>query len=280
MRSVTPELAAALGQEVTTLATCWRIQRRDGVVLGFSTHDRPLVIDGLEYRAAGGFTPTAVDSSNALNVDNLDVEGILESGAISRDDLMAGRYDFAAVRIFMVNWADLNQGKMRLRDGWLGEITMRDGAFTAEVRGLTERLQAEVGDVFSPECRADLGDKRCKVNLAGVTVTGTVTAVADRQTFTDSARSEPDGWFDYGVLVWLDGANGGLETEVKAQIGGQFTLFTAMPGDIQPGDRYRVHAGCDKRFETCKTKFGNARNFRGEPFVPGRDAVLDYPGLK
>ena len=280
MRSITPELAAALGQEVTTLATCWRIQRRDGVVLGFSTHDRTLTIDGLDYRAVAGFTPTAVDSSNALDVDNLDVEGVLESGTISRADLMAGRYDFAAVSIFLVNWSDLSQGKMRLRDGWLGEVTMKDGAFTAEVRGLTERLQADVGDVFSPECRADLGDRRCKVNLAGVIKTGTVTAVTDRQTFTDSSRGESDGWFDYGVLVWLDGANGGLETEVKAQTGGQFILFTAMPHDIQPGDRYCVHAGCDKRFETCRTKFDNALNFRGEPAVPGRDAVLDYPGVK
>ena len=279
MRSISAGLKAHIGEEVTTLATCWLIKRRDGVALGFTTHDRPLAIDGVYYRAVAGFTPSAVESSNALDVDNLDVDGVLDSAALSRADLLNGCYDRASVVVFMVNWADLAQGKLILKTGTIGDVSARDQEFTAEVRGLTQALQADVGELFSPECRADLGDHRCKLNLRGFRVLGTVTSAADSESFADTARGEADGWFDYGTLAWLTGANAGRETEIKAFAGGSFTLVDAMPGPIAAGDRYRAQAGCDKRFATCTAKFANTLNFRGEPHVPGQDAVLDYPGL-
>ena len=43
------------------------------------------------------------------------------------------------------------------------------------------------------------------------------------------------------------------------------------------GDRFRVVAGCDKRAETCRGKFGNFLNFRGFPHIPGDDWVTAYP---
>ena len=279
MKSISSELAEHITGEVTTLATCWRVARRDGVVLGFTTHNRPLFIDDVTYRASSGFNPSAVAGSNDLSVDNLDVAGALSSSAISEADLRNGRFDFAAIEIFQVNWADLTQGKLILATGRLGEVTMTDGRFTAEVRGLAQSLQQPVGEVYSAECKADLGDARCKVNLAGFTVTGTATSVASSRMFADSGRTEEDGWFDYGLLTWTTGANAGLSVEVKSFASGAFTLFDAVPGAIEVGDAYTVHAGCDKRVATCKAKFVNILNFRGEPFVPGPDSMLDYPGI-
>ena len=279
MKSISSELTDHIAGEVTSLATCWRIARRDGVVLGFTTHGRALAIDDVTYRAASGFSPSTIAASNALSVDNLDVAGALSSSAIAEADLRDGWFDFAKIEIFQVNWADLTQGPLNLVSGRLGEVSMTDHRFTAEIRGLTQSLQQPVGDVYSPECRADLGDKRCKVNLAGFTVTGSVTATTSNRAFTDSSRTEADGWFDYGLLTWNTGANAGLSVEVKSFAGGAFTLFDAMPGGIAIGDAYGVHAGCDKRLATCKTKFTNVPNFRGEPFVPGPDSMLDYPGI-
>ena len=279
MKSISAELAYHIAGDVTSLATCWRIARRDGVVLGFTTHDRALVIDNVTYRAASGFSPSAIAASNALSVDNLDVAGALSSSAITEADLRDGWFDFAKIEIFQVNWAELTQGKLNLVSGRLGEVSITDHRFTAEIRGLAQSLQQPVGEVYSPECRADLGDERCKVNLASFTLTGSVTATASNRAFTDSARSEANGWFDYGLLTWHTGANAGLSVEVKSFADGVFTLFDAMPGAIAVGDRYSVHAGCDKRVATCKAKFANVLNFRGEPFVPGPDSMLDYPGI-
>ena len=29
----------------------------------------------------------------------------------------------------------------------------------------------------------------------------------------------------------------------------------------------------------CRDKFAKTRNFRGEPYVPGQDSMLNYPGV-
>jgi uncharacterized phage protein (TIGR02218 family) len=54
-------------------------------------------------------------------------------------------------------------------------------------------------------------------------------------------------------------------------------LFLAMPYAVQPGDAFIVHPGCDRRFATCRDVFANVLHFRGEPFVPGLDALGRYP---
>ena len=45
---------------------------------------------------------------------------------------------------------------------------------------------------------------------------------------------------------------------------------------VAAGDVFTIRAGCDKRIETCGSKFANVANFRGFPHIPGQDAVLRY----
>jgi hypothetical protein len=40
--------------------------------------------------------------------------------------------------------------------------------------------------------------------------------------------------------------------------------------------RARLKEGCDHTLATCASRFGNAVNFRGEPFLPGNDMVIRY----
>lgn len=39
-----------------------------------------------------------------------------------------------------------------------------------------------------------------------------------------------------------------------------------------------AQAGCDKRFATCRDKFGNGVNFRGFPHLPGNDFIIGGTG--
>lgn len=78
MKPTTPALAAHLAGEVTTFATCWRLERADGWVRGFTDHDRELVVDGLTYVASTGFLPSAIKTASDFSVDNLDVDGFLD----------------------------------------------------------------------------------------------------------------------------------------------------------------------------------------------------------
>ncbi|MBL4801348.1 MAG: DUF2163 domain-containing protein [Emcibacter sp.] len=280
MKVISPELKGHIAEELTSMVTCWVLTRRDGVRLAFTTHDREIYFDNLTFRPVNSFLPSAVSSTNSLNVDNLEVSALLSSDGIDAADISAGLFDHGAISIFQVNWRDLSQGKLYIRSGWLGEFTLKDQNFTVEIRGLTQKLQQVIGDVFSPECRADLGADKCHVNLAQYSNLGFVTEVLSRESFTDAARLEADGWYDYGMLRWVRGANAGFKAEVKIFSAGQFVLYDKPPKPMQVGDMYLALAGCDKRSATCKNKFQNFGNFKGETAIPGTDSLYNYPGLK
>jgi len=274
MKQVNASLAAHLSEEVTTLATCWKLTLRDGVVLGFTNHDDDISLEGVLYQAASGFIPTAIAGSSDLAVDNLDVEGVLDAVGIKQEDLIAGRYDFAEVDIFIVNYQDLSQGSMSLRTGWIGEVQYGNSQFVAEIRGLTQKLSQTIGSLFSPSCRAIFGDARCEVDLSTLQQTGIITGVEDRRIFSDSGRLESDNYFRHGLMQFTDGLNIGQAMEVKSFSNGTIVLVLPMPFDVSIGDGYIIDVGCDKTFGMCVDNFANAVNFRGEPHVPGTDRLL------
>lgn len=279
MKPISSALQAHLDGELTTLAWLVKITRIDGAVKGFTTHDRDLVLGGVTYKADSAFTPSALQSSSGLATDNLEITGILDSSEIAAGDIEDGLYDHARIDIYACNWADLTQGTVQLRRGWLGEVALSGGRYTAEMRGLHDLLQRPVGNYYTAECRFDLGDSNCTINVAALTVTGAVTAVTDNANFADTSRSESTGLFNYGKLTWTGGANAGASMEVKNWDNPTltFTLWLPMANAIQIGDTYSVYPGCDKRFTTCQAKFNNIANFGGFPYVPGVGNILKYP---
>ncbi len=276
MKSLSPALQSHLSSGTTTLCWCWKIVRRDGRVLGFTDHDGPLAFGGTTYEAATGFTASEVQSGLGLAVDNLTVSGALSSDSLNESDLAAGLFDNAAIEIWRVNWAAPDQ-RVLLRKGSLGEVKRGKTGFSAEVRGLAQAFNQPVGRIFAHTCDADLGDARCGVALTPHT--GTVISVIDNRRFSASGLAAfADDWFAGGKLVFTSGANAGraMEAKVHKRVAdvASFTLWQAMSEAIAPGDTFTVTPGCDKQFATCKTKFTNAANFRGCPYMPGNDAAL------
>ena len=278
MKNISTEFKAHLAGELTTLANMWKITRKDGVVMGFTDHDSNLTYDSLQYEASTGMTPTAIATKSDFSVDNLDVDGILDSLKISEQDILEGKYDFAELEVFTVNYEDLSQGKMIQRVGWLGEVTLNKGQFVAEVRGLNQKLLQNIGNVYTPSCRALLGDSKCKVNLADFTSSGSVTTVSNKQKFSSSDLSQNPSYFSGGEILWNSGNNSGLKMEVKEFRNEEVVLALPMPKAISIGDSFSIVAGCDKSESACKNKFSNIINFRGFPKVPGTDKILQTAG--
>lgn len=273
--------SSRLAPELTTIALCWRVARGDGVTLGFTTHDRPLLVGGLEYAASPGMVPSAISVSDGLDVDTMEIDGALSADAVTADDLGSGRYDGAVVEVFMVDWREPAAATLSLARGTLGEIARRvdaDGAgsFTATLRGPTVAFEALAVEACSPDCRAELGDRRCRVDLAPLTTT----AVA-------GAGSTPDaivvaGAGDHlvaGRVRMLAGDNAGIDARIAGVAAGRLILFEPLPFAVAAGTRLSLREGCDKRLATCSARFANAVNFRGEPHVPGGDVLTRFPGL-
>lgn len=447
MKTISGGLKTHLAGVVTTLATCWLLVRTDGTTYSFTAFDEDLVVDAVTYLSTAGFSRSAINTGSTGEVDNLEVVGFFGGSGIAEEDLKNGLFDYATIYLFAVNWANISQGICRLRRGWLGEcIRAPNGSFMAELRGLTQALVQEFGNVYQPLCRADLGDAKCKIPIlpaawaasqaviagqyvqaltrgsdalkvaifqaaaAGTTgsseptwnttigtttadngITWTsrpywrgiaaVTGTVDQHNFISSALSLPaaavtasnvrlvsfrnnvsggteitvtDGvtstawttpgtWditggeaadllfiqlqasgldmtftldstglnvglfnnsgqvgditktgdtaggiaisnfatpiLDGGSVTWITGENAGASMELKTYNAGtnQITLWLGMGFPIQVGDTFFFYAGCDKRRDTCLNTFANILNFRGEPDMPGTDALLSYP---
>jgi uncharacterized phage protein (TIGR02218 family) len=279
MRDVPAALAAHLAGTATTLCRCWSLTRRDGLVLGFTDHDRPLIFDGVTFRETTGLEAAEGAAELGFAVGGGEVSGAFAAVGLNEADLARGLYDDARVSIWLVNWADVSQ-RLLLETGFVGEIKRGDLAFSAEVRGLAKAFDEERGRLYTRACSADLGDARCGVALSPVT--GTVSTTDGRLSLGAPALiSFPDAHFSGGRLVFTGGGNTGFVTEVKRHAAdglGTLQLWQAPPAPIAVGDALQVTPGCDKSFFTCRTKFGNGINFRGFPHLPGNDFIIGGVG--
>jgi len=280
MRALDPNLKAHLESGATTLASCWRITRRDGLILGFTDHDRALNFDGTDFIPDSGATGSAIAASADLSVDNAEIEGALSAAALAAEDLITRRYDGADVEIFRVNWAAPDQ-RVLLKQAVIGEVVRDGDSFRAELRGLSHHLDPTIGRVYQRLCDVNLGSPECGVDLGlpQYKTSGSVIALRDSQSFiADGFSGFSDSWFAHGLLTWVTGANAGLSAHIKAQTqSGAVDLWLPAGAAIAIGDMFTASAGCDKRFETCRTKFSNAINFRGFHLMPGNDFAVSYP---
>jgi uncharacterized phage protein (TIGR02218 family) len=263
-----------LATELEGVATFWRVHRRDGVALGFTSHDRDLAFGGLTHRAAPGMVPSAIRTSMYLADDSAEVEGVLAHDTISARDLELGRYDHAAIAIGAVDWETLDHAV--LFSGTLGEVRAGAGRFVAELRSAKALLERDPVPRTSPLCRARFCGPGCTLSSARFTATAML-ASFDAETNRVSFAALDHAPYLHGELRWLDGPLAGTRAQViDADVAGM-VLDTPLDAALAPGIRARLREGCDHTLATCADRFANAVNFQGEPFLPGNDLLARYP---
>lgn len=259
-----------------SVATFWRITRRDGVALGFTTHDRDLWFDGLAHRTAPGMVPSAIRRSAGFDADSAEVQGALHHDAISAADLAAGRFDGAQMLIGLVDWETLE--RVALYRGTIGTVGQEAGSFTAELQSRKAELHRDPVPRTSPTCRAGFCGPGC--TLSGQRFTHEAVLIAHdlaANAVTITSPVAPPALIG-GTLRWLDGPYAGIAMGiVTATPGGALVLNQPLDDLLAPGIRATIREGCDRTLDSCATRFGNAVNFRGEPFLPGNDLIARYP---
>lgn len=274
MRDLSPAFVAHCAGGVTTLCRCWSLRRRDGVALGFTDHDRDVIVAGLVHAARTGLEAAEASAEAGFAVSGGDVAGALSSLGLTEADIAGGLYDGASVETWLVDWAD-PETRLLLDIGTIGEIRREDDAFVAELRGVAARLDAEVGRSYRATCGANLGDARCRVDLSAWRGAGRVLALPEPATLRVALTgSVADGLFTGGRLAWTGGANAGLAADLRLQAGDLVELWETPPRPVAAGDTFTLTAGCDKRVATCRDRFANAVNFQGFPHLPGNDTLL------
>lgn len=261
--------------ELSGRVLLWRIERPDGAGLALTSHDRPVVANGIVHRPAPGMMPRATTQEGGLSAAAGEVEGVLSSEALTESDLRAGRWDGARVTLEVADWMAPEAPILRLAGGSLGNVTHRDGRFAADLTGAAAMLDRPVCPVTSAQCRAELGDPDCAVDVAGRRREARGLSLEGNRLLLDVAIGEA---FRFGRARLLSGEGCGLSATILAVEGSSLVLRDPFPFPLAEGTRVELFEGCDKRFATCRTRFANAINFRGEPHLPGNDLLTRYPG--
>lgn len=277
------DLKNHLKSGATTTCRCWQMVRVDGQSFGFTDHDESLEFDGQTFAANGGMTSSSLETANGLAADTGEAVGILSHATLDESDLKAGLFDGAKVCIWLVNWADVDQRDI-LFAGDIGEISAQDGAFRAELLGIEMRLNRPRGKYYQKACPVVLGDSKCGIDLDDTQyrASAVIQAIGGETTIElTGANAFSSGWFAEGVAEMATGPATGRRAAIMKDIvqgaSRTITLWSGMHPMPEVGDEVVITAGCDRRFETCRSKFHNGENFRGFPHLPGDDWVLAVP---
>ena len=280
MRPIDSALEAHLAQEATTLCRCWIIECTDGSKLGFTEHDEQLEVQGVVCEQLGGMESSQIEDQLGFGVNSAEVSGAIVSGRVTAEDIRAGLYDQATIKTFLVNWQAPEKHVLD-RVHLVSKITQTDSHFSFELKGLASIADRTQGRHFVSRCQASLGDSNCGIDLSNpqYLASGTVTKIHSASILEVYGLDGFDGgWFRAGHLVWSGGENSGKRTSLLDHIYANGTttlhLWQAMPAKVMIGDSFSVTAGCNKGFDTCKTKFHNQLNFRGFPHIPGNRHAL------
>ena len=260
-------------RDLDTVATFWRIYRRDGIMLAFTGHDRDLTFGGIRHRAAPGMVPASIRLTADLTEDSAEVQGALSHSTIREQDLAAGLFDNAAIEIGAVDWEMLDHHIVY--SGQLGRIEDDRRGFTAELRSAKRQLDEDLVPRTSPTCRALFCGPGCGIPSTAFTSTRTVVNIdldANRVRFDGIT---PEDYVD-GQLRFLDGPQAGIAFGIVSADANGLTLDRQLVEGTPVGTRTELREGCDHTFTTCSRRFDNAVNFRGEPFLPGNDLLTRY----
>lgn len=260
-------------RQLDTAATFWRVYRRDGVALGFTSHDRALAFGGIVHRSAPGMIPAAIRMTSDLSEDSAGVEGALTHDSIRAEDLTDGLFDGAAIEVGIVDWKELTH--RTIYTGTIGRIEDNTRGFSAELRSAKHTLEDDLVPRTSPTCRATFCGPGCGLSAAGFSSTEIIEQIDFDLNQVQLSQVSGDAYVD-GQLRFLEGPQTGIPFGILSVTGASMTLDRPLSERVRPGTRAEIRQGCDHTFDTCSTRFNNAVNFRGEPFLPGNDLLARY----
>ncbi len=254
-----------------TIAWCVRIECLNGTTVRLTSFPVSIIMSNASvYKTDSGYEASAYSASSGFSPAALDLEGICLVAGISRDQIASGVFDNARVYIFKCNYLVPVEDYEPVAKGFFGKTTLQDERYKIEGMSLVDALNQSVGQVYQAACPRTLGDAGCTINLAAITVTGSLTSVTSASVFRDSSRAEAADRFGAGTIRFTSGANVGLKPmEIKAYAAdGTVTLYEPAYYTPAIGDTYSMVPGCRKREADCRDKFANIINFFGFTRIP------------
>ena len=279
-------LAALLNATASTelaMADLYTITLLTGQVLRYTAGEATVIVNGVTYTAGPQIIRNGVKLAVGVTVDSLNLQ-ISDDGStlvnsvpliqfISTGGLTNARVTLQ--RLF-AGPTGAPVGTLQIFSGRVGNVTGGRHQKTVEVRSDLELLNIMLPRaVYQPGCMNTLYDNYCNANRSAFTVAANARSTTDAtQAIFNTTLNQTTGWFDQGVITFTSGLNNGISRTVKRfNSASNISVAQPWPEPVALNDTFTIVAGCDHTQGTCTTKFSNAANFRGMPYLPPPDVI-------
>lgn len=260
--------------DLTTATYNWIVQRPDGAGFATTSHDQRQQVGSMSLEADMDLKPSNLILSDRMYGSRLELGGGLSSPALRLGDMTSGKWDGSTVRLLAGDW-HRDGDATPICNGELGKVAVEGSKMSMSIDVLPPAIRRPPCIQTSPECRAVLGDRHCRIDMRTRRTRLCVVEVNANEITVDV--SDTDG-YAMGRLRWISGANSGAEHIILSTDGETLYLQDVPEYPIKAGDRAIMHQGCDGRRTTCAERFKNILNFRGEPDLPGSEILMRFPG--
>ena len=277
MKTASAGLIALLNSNQFLYADIFNITLNSGAVLFYTNGDGDLIVSGNTYSGTTvKIERDTVKATVGIQVANMGVKLFPASsdtiGGIPFPQFACnGGFDGAYLlvqRMYMASYGDTSAGALHVFSGRVSEVTPSRTEIHLNVTSDTELLNVSMPrNIITAGCMHTLFDAGCtkiKTNYASTASC----ASGSTSTQLNCGLSQATDYFSLGTILFTSGANTGATRTVKDYTPGTFVLSRALDYTPTVGDSFTAYAGCDKTQATCTSKFSNAANFKGFPFVP------------
>jgi uncharacterized phage protein (TIGR02218 family) len=251
----------------------WSIYRTDGVSISFTTHDKDIIHDGVQYHSFPSSEISNIFYSSSQLNEKIEICGLIHGNYISKYELECGLWGNAFVEVSSMDW--LKSDSLLIYRGIVTSIKLDEkinsSVFILEIMYGDEKKHNNYN--CSPTCRADLGDKRCSYDIESKLIYSSVVEVLDSYISIESEISDHE---IYGKMLALTGQLRGKLIDISFTGPSTIKMSPGFLIDIFKKDKISLYPVCNKTFLKCASVFQNGLNFQGEPFVPGSDILVRY----
>ena len=130
--------------------------------------------------------------------------------------------------------------------GQLSPVRLLDGMVELTLKPASETFNRAVPPVYQAACHNTVFDSACGVSRETWTTAGTVQP-GSTAALVNTALPDAAGYFNGGVIVFVDGALAGVSRTVRTHAGGgALAFFNPLPAAPGVGDAFTITPGCDR----------------------------------
>lgn len=275
MRTLPANLQTELDGITSAPTRLVKLTRKNGTIVRFCESQSTLIVDGQTWTAVKGVRLSDITFELNRTTSTLDIEiAVEDGGTLDPDDVRNGHYDYAEIIVYAASHLNPTYDLVEMWRGFFGQTEINDrGLATIQAIDFLSKAREIPIEHYTPTCRADFGDARCKKDLAPLTLSRTITVISGFNVTVSGASLSST--FRLGLMTPTTGEAVGESFEIRTVTGSVCKLYIPPRGKLTVGDAVSLTPGCDMtRSGTQGCVFwNNIVNFRGEPDVPGADAL-------